>query len=192
MGGFGCPGGWKSGAKSRHTHFRNRHEPRIHTVRRDGTGRDQLPGMARADAFVRIKSGRDRTSDLPWVSTMAASARRAPPLAPIGPLADATTIRNHVLCRHAVKTSPQPAAVPGSWDLRGSRTWPGPIGRWHAIARTVPCNLRTIVAAIRRLPFRPRRKLSLPNRVTRQPRGVDDACALAGSHQWRRDLIPAG
>src|SRR2546429_6840709 len=84
--------------------------------------------MARPDSFFRIKSGHDRTSDLPWVSTMAASARRAPSLAAIGTLLDATTIRHHVFYRHAVKTCPQPAAVLGSWHLRGSRAWPSPIG----------------------------------------------------------------
>ncbi len=148
--------------------------------------------MARPDSFFRIKSRRDRTSDLPWVSTMAASARRAPSLAVIGTLVDATPIRNHVLQRHAVKTCPEPAAVPGSWRPRGSRARPGSIGGWHAITRTLRCNLRAIVAALRRLPFRPRRKLPLPNRFIRQPPGVEVACALSGPNLRRRDSIRAG
>ena len=61
------------------------------------------------------------------------------------------------------------SVVPGSWHLRGSRAWPGSIGGWQAITRTLRCNLRAIVAALRRLPFRPRRKLPLPNRFIRQP-----------------------
>src|SRR5205823_15048371 len=107
----------------------------------------------------------------------AASARRAPSLAAIGTLVDATPIRHHVFYRHAVKTCPQPVAVLRSWHLRGSRARPGSIGGWHAITRTVPGNVRAIVATLRRLPFRPRRKLPLPNRFIRQPPGVDNPCA---------------
>src|SRR2546429_5486484 len=133
--------------------------------------------MARPDSFFRIKSGHDRTSDLPWVSTMAASARRAPSLAAIGTLLDATTIRHHVYYRHAVKTCPQPAAVLGSWHLCGSRAWPGPIGGGHGITPTVPRNGRTNMAFHPRPPIRPRRELPLPPSFILHPPPVGDYSA---------------
>src|SRR6266516_5271924 len=182
VGSFGFPAGWNSGAKHHRTHFREPDEQRIHIVTRgDGTRRHKLPGMAGPDSCFRGGSCSDPTSHLSWLSTLAAPPSSAASLAVTRPLPDATTIRKHVLCRNAVKACPQPAPAPGSWHLRGSRAWPGPIGGWHAITRTLPCNLRTILAAIGRLPFRARRKLSFPNRFICQPPGMDGACTLAGA-----------
>src|SRR5439155_979810 len=84
------------------------------------------------------------------------------------------------------------------WLPRALEEWseapphPFPIGGWHRIPRTVPCNVRTLVDAIRRLPFRPRRKLPLPTGFIRQPPGVDAVRALSGPNQRRRDSIRAG
>jgi len=82
-------------------------------------------------------------------------------------------------CRQNVSLT---GSCAGSWHLCGSRTRPGPLGRWPAITRTVPGQFRTIVAAIRSLPFR-RAGIISPNRFFRQPPRVDNACALARSNQ---------